>query len=465
MPYFISPADDHHLDALLASCAEEPWNIELRLILADWLEEHGDARAELYRLAVTRSDIKPWLRRWGDDWLGLDSPMWLRNKEGRLCIEWDQNSMGRGESLFKEGWVNGLITRGALGLSMVGEAQRLSEVALSSTSDISDDTLHRLRNLPVLRAVDCGDWGALSNHGVNAISKIGTLKSVDLSRCTQLTNAAIQSLSKLEALERLTIEGCPGMSMTALRPLSRIPSLNHLSMASIDWMTDELSTTLASLPGLEHLDISYCPYVTDALVETIASLPNLKSLAVAGTTVLVDWAQCRAAELPRSYLGDTFFRFFLRTLAQQAVDIEYAMENMSAGIRGVTREGLHKIVGMTRLESLDLRFSQQVDDHLLQKLATLPRLRKLDLSFCEQFTGEGIAALADAHGLQALVLMGNDGITDEAVSPLARMRNLKVLVLECHKVTSEAVAQLRTQLPHCDVRHRTNVDLQKVAKK
>src|SRR5262245_9799462 len=110
------------------------------MILADWLEDHGDPRAELYRLAANRADLKPWLRRWGEDWLGLDAMMWLRNQDARLTIEWDLHSMGKGASLLEEGWVNHLIARGSFGLSMVGEGTRLSEVALTSANDISDDT-------------------------------------------------------------------------------------------------------------------------------------------------------------------------------------------------------------------------------------------------------------------------------------------------------------------------------------
>lgn len=468
MPHFLSPHDDHHLDALLASCAEEPWNIDLRLILADWLEEHGDPRAELYRLAAQGSDIAPWLRRWGDDWLGQGTQIGVLHHNGEsltgtaiaalgrwfggLSLVWDQRSMGKGASLLEEGWINGLIARGDSALAMVGAGKRLSDVHLYFTSDISRDALQRLRDLPALRALGLRDCSSLSNHGVEAVCEISSLKAVDITRCTRLTNASLQSLCKLPALERLTITGCRRMSKKALSRLSRVSSLRHLDIASLDWLTDEAAPVLSSLSNLEHLDVRHCPYITDALIDTVAALPRLKSLAVGGTTVLTDWTQSRANVAPKQVLGDAFFRYFLQVFTSQVVDIQRIENNVSAGTSGVTRQGLLKIAGMQQLEKLDLQLSQQVDDDLLHEIAKLPRLRRLNLGYCEQFTASGLAALAHAPNLRFLTLMGTALESEEVFYQLGKMQNLRVLDLSCRTISLMSVGQLRTQLPYCDIR-------------
>jgi uncharacterized protein (TIGR02996 family) len=48
-------------EALLHAIVEEPWDDDLRLILADWLEEHGQqARAEVIHLQIMRQAILDW---------------------------------------------------------------------------------------------------------------------------------------------------------------------------------------------------------------------------------------------------------------------------------------------------------------------------------------------------------------------------------------------------------------------
>jgi F-box/leucine-rich repeat protein 14 len=454
VPNFLSPADDHHLDTLLAACAEEPWDIDLRLILADWLEDHGDPRAELYRLAAKDADIKPWLRRWGDDWLGHDAELWLKNKAGRLVIEWDPSSSGKGAFLLEEGWVNGLIARGIFSLSMVGEGKRLSDVAFSLSSDISNDTISRLHDLPSLRAIDCSDWETLSNRGVESISSLSSLKSVNLSGCRKLTNVALESVRKLPNLERLNLSGCKRMTVGALRHLPQIKKLSHLGIASLDWLTDAALPTLRELTTLEHLDVSYCFYVTDALMDTLASLPKLKSLALAGATVTVDWTEARVPGAAPPFLDDAFFRFFLRILPRRAVDIGNVLADMVVGMNGVTREGLRKIANLKTLESLDISFSQQIDGNLLRELGTLPRLRHLNLALCQRITGDSLFILAGVPALQSLTLISNDQVNDAAIASLSHMRNLRRLVLDCPNVSNEAVARLRDQMPHCDIQYR-----------
>src|SRR5262249_22969826 len=50
--------------ALLHDVKENPDDDGLRLILADWLEEHGDARAELIRVQIEKAKLNRLAPRW-----------------------------------------------------------------------------------------------------------------------------------------------------------------------------------------------------------------------------------------------------------------------------------------------------------------------------------------------------------------------------------------------------------------
>src|SRR5690349_9754543 len=80
------PVPDPHgerIAAFLTAIAEDPADPAPRLVFADWLEEHGDPRADLVRLGweavrvpfpqpgwkETLDPLEAWWRRYGNDWL------------------------------------------------------------------------------------------------------------------------------------------------------------------------------------------------------------------------------------------------------------------------------------------------------------------------------------------------------------------------------------------------------------
>src|ERR687886_573301 len=85
MPALTTPPQAHpELHALLRACKEDPFDDARRLVLADWLEERGEAgRAEFVRTQLRPARLAPYepevpglearqaelLRRHADEWL------------------------------------------------------------------------------------------------------------------------------------------------------------------------------------------------------------------------------------------------------------------------------------------------------------------------------------------------------------------------------------------------------------
>ncbi len=105
-----------------------------------------------------------------------------------------------------------------------------------------------------------------------------------------------------------------------------------------------------------------------------------------------------------------------------------------------------------------LRFVRQLyldhtetDDGILKKIASLPELRVLSLSYTK-VTHEGLESLNKRQSLKKLYLTGTN-VNDRSVETLNGFDSLQQLFLRWTKVTEQGVAQLRSQLPNCQVHH------------
>jgi uncharacterized protein (TIGR02996 family) len=85
--------------ALLHAIAEEPWHEGLRLILADWLDDHGeDAHAEFIRVQLQRHRLLWWdsrhdtLRARERQLLEENGQRWLAGLPDLEDIRWDFES-------------------------------------------------------------------------------------------------------------------------------------------------------------------------------------------------------------------------------------------------------------------------------------------------------------------------------------------------------------------------------------
>lgn len=107
----------------------------------------------------------------------------------------------------------------------------------------------------------------------------------------------------------------------------------------------------------------------------------------------------------------------------------------------VTDAALKELVGLKRLQRLDLSFTQ-VTDAGLKELTGLTDLQALNLDF-DRITDAGLKDLAELANLHSLELNTTE-VTNQGLKELARLKNLKALDLGFAKVTDAGLKDLAT---------------------
>jgi uncharacterized protein (TIGR02996 family) len=229
------------LRGLLAAARDDPEDDGPRLVLADWLEEHGDPRGEFVRLQVrlqrlvaydpTRPDLKcreaELLDRHRDDWLGpLRGMDYDPRFDGGLLFLFIGASALAGlpvEVLASEAfaWVAGVgLCLEEETLTAVAEAFRapaltgVSELSLLG-EEVDDDQLGLLAASPrlgALRRLELGDnvFGAASLRALAWSERVPRLRALLLPR-NDLRVEGVRALVSgllLGRLEELSLEEC-----------------------------------------------------------------------------------------------------------------------------------------------------------------------------------------------------------------------------------------------------------------
>jgi hypothetical protein len=82
----------------------------------------------------------------------------------------------------------------------------------------------------------------------------------------------------------------------------------------------------------------------------------------------------------------------------------------------------------------------------MKEIRQLKNLKKLFLKFTA-VTDAGLEELTGLNNLKELWLDGCGGVTDAGLKNVSKMRNLKVLGISGTRVTPDAIAQLKKDLP------------------
>jgi uncharacterized protein (TIGR02996 family) len=286
---------DPTLASLLRACKDEPFDDARRLVLADWLEEHGDDRAELVRLELAFE------RRWSVPWKEEPDAEAVYLRVQRLCRANAERWLGPARRWYRSAFVVGgfvwiaatarqlldhpptdlpahvvpwlerlNLLAGPDGLDdvlvspMLGLFSQLSAGGSLAPLDgrearllLSNPALGRVRVLDLGNRIDadCAEAMARCDH-------LGSLLDLDLSH-NPLTDAGAAALAQapwLSGLSRLDL-GHTHLSSAGAAALARSPRLGrltHLSLAGIR-LEEESSRLLADSPALEsvaHLSLS-----------------------------------------------------------------------------------------------------------------------------------------------------------------------------------------------------------------
>jgi len=118
--------------------------------------------------------------------------------------------------------------------------------------------------------------------------------------------------------------------------------------------------------------------------------------------------------------------------------------------RRLTGVGLRHVTGLTRLQNLELGYTNVTDEGLAHA-AELTGLTRLSLH-STKVTDEGLVHLPNLRQLKDLNLMGTK-VTDEGLDPLKSLKNLKSLGLPGTNVTEERARSLGEKLAGCKIRY------------
>lgn len=437
--------------AFLSAIAATPEDTALRLVFADWLDEHDDFRGEFVRAAVAFDCTPPYdIRRFR---LGarlqdlLESPAlktWLPTKPA-----------------FKWGWRRGLLTL-------------LADTTLLQAEHPAT-TARWLASNWIERVEFDGNTFGLGLEATRAEFGCDTYNSrpewwdtFDLARNTRelhfgRTNYGPDVLTHLREWPHLRALGIPYLG----GPWTDLAALPHLRALTLDEPTWTIMPELphARLPDLAVLSINKEWY--GDLPHWGACFPKLRSLALTHYSNYPD-EQCeRFAECPQlRHLAlhlqyQRLTRVALKALTKakelRSLSLAHPTGGTVEGLGGLPKlEYLHVngeakpirgLASLAGLRWLSLGLSTLTKPITAQTLR-LPHLARLDLC-CHAFEVGAVASLAKAPALRVVTVDLRGGTP--APSELVRLEGLQYLRFSPPGLAPADLRSLQTALPACRI--------------
>jgi uncharacterized protein (TIGR02996 family) len=311
------PRDDAPLDpqmqSFLAACGDNPDDADVRLIFADWLEDHGDPRAEVLRLQaeylcleegdhdgnqVVLLRVQAWRKRYAGEWLGpglllARNGIDLQLEKGLLELKSSRASrllndivLAGMRQLLREGWINYFrLTR--WDSKLIEEAAEMGLFAGPRTlhwsfGEWGDAAFATLRGLAQIRVLIAPSSGSLTDTGLGALAGLTSLRKLELWGSECLTGDGLAHLMGLINLGELHLGGCQRLTDSGLLHLAGLTGLRKLNLDNCNQLTDAGMAHLADLTGLEDLSLSSCFKITGAGVRHLHGLHRLRRLDLVG---------------------------------------------------------------------------------------------------------------------------------------------------------------------------------------
>jgi Leucine-rich repeat (LRR) protein len=241
-----------------------------------------------------------------------------------------------------------------------------------------------------------------------------------------------------------------------LRDLAQLPQLTKLNL-SLTRITDHGMKELKDAPGIAELDLQYAEQVTDEGMSAIRGWKRLRRLNLRGTKI-TDMTLGHLAGMSTLEALDIGFVQFTDSGLENLILLPNLKE-LSIGGNKLTDAGLRFLRQLPQLTYLDLSGAQRTDSGLwsvsmteigIDSLATLKDLRELRMGG-SPVSARWLEKLKGLQKLERLSLQDDRRLGDDAVPVLASFKSLRWLDLSGSGVTSKGVADLRGQLPQCQI--------------
>jgi uncharacterized protein (TIGR02996 family) len=321
MPTYLPFAE---LRSLLAGIADAPDDPDRRLVLADWLDDHDDPRAELIRWQVRRCLEKGEHRSnplgvgadsqahrfreaheealglagtgvldyyWGRPWVWLSRPGHCNPAQK---LERSEGVPAGLTPLMEAGWVERLNGPAQLVADLGHLLWAVNDLCVEDGDEADPEAvLAAVGNGTALRRLSLAGVGA-PDDALRHLAPLTCLQYLDLD-CNRLTDAGLKHLETLTRLETLSVADAGGVTDAGLRHLAPLAGLRLLSLSRTG-VTDAGLKELAVLTRLRALFLD-STRVTDEGVKQLAALPQLERLRL-------DWRPAsRVEELRRALPG------------------------------------------------------------------------------------------------------------------------------------------------------------------
>jgi uncharacterized protein (TIGR02996 family) len=360
------------LRAFLAAIQADPDDPTARLVFADWLEDHGDPRAELLRLGVALEPVRDnpqerqavALRRQLTAWQKRYLAAWLPAKPAGLSIQLDRGLMT---------WhVNARKWRTIL------RKPALRQILETGWVEWIDVRAWEPWDWEVIRA----DWPALS-----AWTRLSLYRRWDVGG----------TLNTLAELPRVVALCVPSMAPRGRAEMTALGQMTDLRDLQPPQAGPDGFAVLRNLPRLHRLAFSSDPSFGDEHLKAVSPHPHLRVLHCTSSTNLTDSGLAALAGMPR-----------LRYLFLGATE------------QHVGRAGLEHVARLRELRFLDLSRSRKLRDRDLSALVGLTELRCLRFYDCGWLTDAGLDELRPLANLEELEIAECPKVTPGAVRRLKR---------------------------------------------
>jgi Leucine-rich repeat (LRR) protein len=241
-----------------------------------------------------------------------------------------------------------------------------------------------------------------------------------------------------------------------LRDLAELPNLTTLNL-SLTRITDHGMKELKNAPAIVDLDLQYAEQVTDEGVSAIRGWKRLRRLNLRGTKI-TDMTLGHIAGMSTLEALDIGFVQFTDSGLENLVLLPNLKE-LTIGGNKLTDAGLRFLRQLPQLAYLDVSGAQRTDSGLwsvsmtelgMDSLATLKELRELRMGG-SPVSSRWLEKLKGLKKLERLGLQETRRLGDDAVPVLASFSALRWLDLKGSGMTEKGVADLRRQLPQCQI--------------
>jgi uncharacterized protein (TIGR02996 family) len=424
------------LNGLLAHCAFTHDDTP-RLVLADWLEEHGDFRGEFVRAAVAYDRTPPY----DITHFQLLERLWSL-LEGPAFKKW----LPPASHAFSWGWRRGLLTLFAD--TRLFQMEDPTEVAdwlasdwiervefdgITSSTPRWEDTFGLVRNT---REMHFG----YDNYGADALTRLREWRHLRGLGMSYLMKSW-DELAALPNLRALTLDNPDWRMMPELHKAS-LPNLELLSLDK-EW-NDDLPPWATCFPKLRSLTLTHYNAYADEQCERFAECSQLRHLGIhikyqpfsrVGLKELAKLTELRSLAL------GPVPRVTIEELAKLSNLEHLAANGKARRIRGLE--------SLTQLRWLSLS-EATLTRGMAEQVVALPHLARLDLDLTG-FKAGAIAALAKAPALRTLAVRTPDD--QNPLRELVRLEQLRYLWIGDLGLTHQELLSLQTALPACRIVH------------